>query len=144
MLVVLSRTTIDDANARALTSVAIFKNTESVLVKFDNVNVGLKSLVKLSQFAMPVSEEFLSSITGLPGSVSSTVKGVAEADPSILFPALSIKYALKFITSPSENPVICSKSVIPFDSDLPLTVIVLLLPRSDEAICVQPTVDCAQ
>ena len=91
VLVVLSLTTIDDARARALASVATFKNTESVFAKFVSVNVGLKSLVKLSQFAIPVSEEFLSTITGLAGSVSSTVKGVGETELSILLPALSIK-----------------------------------------------------
>ena len=68
-------------------------------------------MVKLSQFAIPVSEEFFNTITGLPGSVSSTVKGVDEADPQFCYRLYPLNTALKFITSPLANPVISSKAL---------------------------------
>ena len=67
--VVLSRTSIASCWASATAVVAIFKNTESVLVKFVKVIAGVSSLVRLSQSAIPLSEVDFRSTTGVPGSV---------------------------------------------------------------------------
>ena len=56
-------------SARVTASVATFKWIISVFVTFVKVNVGVASLVSLSQLAIPVSELDFNTIVGVKGSV---------------------------------------------------------------------------
>ena len=61
---------------------------------------------------------------------------VEETLPTRLLPATSTIIALNVKTSPSENPVISSNSLIVAEVDAPLIVIVFSVPRSAELIAV--------
>ena len=69
---VFSLLSMDEDNAKSSMLKPTLTKTESLLVNEANVKVGVRSLVKLSQSAIPESEELFNTIVGGEGSTWST------------------------------------------------------------------------
>ena len=69
---VFSLLSMDEDNAKSSMLKPTLTKTESLFVNEANVKVGVRSLVKLSQSAIPESEELFNTIVGGEGSTWST------------------------------------------------------------------------